>query len=660
MRKLLKFMLAAVLISTAAVSCSDDDPATDNTPEGSVEADYTSKPETAQGVTITAHTTAKGFEFTTAMGLDIPTYRLDVMPYIKFQNDFFEARKANKDLTEEQYIINHLFGVISAGNAGYAMNAPFEGSWFDSKFKQAEFISGIDYVILTCGALQEDGNGVGEVNKLVVPMYKPAVTGDPKVAINLRSDYRGVEYAYTMNEDCSGYYQMVMPIIDVDAFVKEFGAEKLRDIVCCFEQGPRTEDCLPTYIPFGVDVVPGWTVAAITVGVDKNGVLARTYTRQDISLQDEKKPAAEYTYSISLLSAFMVVTDWDVDPNRNGVTAAAYHRALPVSEYTYPNDHAAEVDLFNGGFMHNSVNGFKDVDYILKPNTEYVIISTAMNKSNKLTPLRRTYFKTKPLIMDQQEQSLAQIKAEFTSVEKTAVKINYTIPSGTTVYFENAVEMGYRVGGVDVTNPETPYKTIVDLLTKDEDFFTLKAPYTTTEPGALNALEPDKKYCYFLVAEDSLGRMGPLFRKEFTTKNNLGGPNPVATIKGKVVKQSDGSYRWDVDFGINDDVTELRYELYDGKTPEGATEEEKLAFLRDIIMGDSAMHGPNAAHLDMIVTEYTQRIAIAMPFGAKGVPGKVVYLQFEPSMIVSSMLSVNPLRMNAPAQPSILKTNHTR
>ncbi|MEG1611243.1 MAG: hypothetical protein RR318_01320 [Alistipes sp.] len=658
MKKLLKFMLAAVLVSTAAISCSDDDPVTDNTNPGEgvnppVEQVLESKAKTALGVSITAKTSAEGFTFTTEMGIDAPTYRLDVMPYTLYLNQFFEARKTNKNMTEEEFLTTLLFA--TGGSAGYIMNAPFDGDWFKSKFKQAAYVPGIDYIILTAGALMADGTQVGEFNTLIVPMHKPEIVGDPKVDVLLKSGYTGVEFAFTMNKDCSGFYQLILPTDHVDEFFTEFGDKAdamLREMICCYMKEPMREDWPLDFRDFGLKVQPGHRVTSLAIGLDINGNLAKTYSRKDVALKVEALPAAEYTCTIKNVSAISVITEWDTDPNSNGVTRAAYHRVLQEAMFSDPDDEKWLFELADGGYGHNKLSPRLDVEWDLQPETDYVLISTARNWATNFTPLQVQHFTTKKLVTDKPAESKAQITCELIKPSKTSITVKYNIPDGTTCYFERVVEKGYidEDSGVSITDDNLTDAQILDVMLTSTSFSN-SAAYTADDNWAWTGLEPAREYYYFLVGEDMNGYMGPLTRKKFETKNNIGGPNPKVEITGAVSKQSDGTYIWDVTFTINDDVTKQLTAVIEDTTPDGTKPEDMVNTWIDKLVGPvgeqgAGMPSVNTTWAHPAVTKYSREVALSLPYGADDVQGSLAYLVFKPEMIVSSMLSVRPLQMD--------------
>ncbi|MEG0499078.1 MAG: hypothetical protein RR522_04305, partial [Alistipes sp.] len=271
-------------------------------------------------------------------------------------------------------------------------------------------------------------------------------------------------------------------------------------------------------------------------------------------------------------------------------------------------------------------------------------------KATQFTPLRFQKFTTKSLVIDQPEKSLAQIKCELIKPSKTSITVKYDIPDGTTCYFERVVEKGYidEDSGICVTDKDVTDAKLIELLMGS---LGNSAAYTANFNWAWTGLEPSKEYYYFLVAEDKNGFMGPLIRKTFTTKDNQGGPNPVSTITGLVEKQTDGTYVWNVTYTINDDVTNQLVAVIPDETPDGKTPEDMINTWTDKMVGVGGEQGVgmpsvNTTWAHPVITKYSREVALALPYGADNVQGKLAYLVFKPEMIVSNMLSVRPLHAN--------------
>lgn len=637
MKNFLKFMLVAVVVSIATISCKDDP--TSVTPGGGpYPYPLESFPKTSEGVTIKiADVTESDFTIITEMGLNTPAYRFDVMPLARFKNFLMEARKKKPELTEEEYIINTLFA--SDGSGGYILNEPLDMSWSESKFKQAAVIHGVDYIVLTCGALKDDGNVVGEVNTIKVSLTEKQLVGNPVATAKIESDFRAFEISYTMNEDCYGFYQLAPPAEDAAEAKKFFTPEEMRDLICCFDQAPASEDWSVT-LDWGLNAQAGVAITAFAVGLDENGTLSKTFTESTAALQPVPDvPEAKYEVKLVNASATTVTTTWDVDMK---VSSAAFHRTESASMWASiranMSDKDLAIQLYLEGYGHNSPTTQIDLEPGLSPNTEHIQISTAKNKAISLLDIRELKFKTLPLVLDKPEESLAQVQVSAMSQTKTSVRVKYTVPEGTVMYYERILEKGYEdENGIDITDPINIDKVRDFLRGPDGNHSTAQAPLEWTWAG----LEPGKTYYHYIMGEDKNGYMGPLFVAEYNTALNPGGPNPTATLEQQTIKQPDGSYVWRVKAVTNEDTCRSLFAILDDPTDPDAPMADRVNEWTDYVLAYGLTSlGDNSASKP--VSQYSKVVAVAVPFGkvdGNEIQGAVKYLLFDPATMVSSLLA---------------------
>lgn len=657
MKKFFRFLLAAAFLSPAAISCSDDPdpgPTQIETPK-----EVQTVTESPEGVSLFAtDITAYDFNIRTQLGEEVKSYRFDVVSLARYYNDYMEALKKNPQMTEEQFIEYRL--VRDDGTGGYNFQVPIDMMWGESVYKQAAITPTLDYVVLAVGCIDEKGNVSGDATKLVVPLAKQELVGDPRAEIGLQSDFRAFKLTYTMNADCSAFYQLAPPsdhVTEAETFFAKLAEQDpsldankmMRDLICAFEKDPSDESW-ETTLDFGYKATPDVEITAMTVALDINGTPNTAWEKKTEKLKEPQNlEPAKYKAEVGEKSATTVYVSFDVDYD---VTSAVFFRFYRKEDWVKEvnsksqQDIAIDMAVQAYGLNHKNKQYWQEVG--LAPDTDYVFVSTARNKEiNLLEPLPLE-FHTKPFIENETDLSKAQVTVEARSYQKTSVTVDYNVPEETACFWERILEQGAKdQKGVDLTDPNNRDKALEFILGVGGNLNDAQTVRTWTWTG----LEPDKTYYHFIVGEDMDGRLGNMYVAEYHTAQNIGGPDPKVEITGKVEKYADGSYKWVVQYTINQDVTKLRYCItdmtFDG---ENMTEEEKISAWTDNVVGDNGMTSVNSTQLDKVVTKYSQAVALAFPYGKDNCLGKLTYLLFDPATIQSSMLhQVRPFRVAAPA-----------
>lgn len=663
MKKFFRFLLAAAVLSSAAISCSDDPapepgpgPNTGGTPE-----EVQTLAKTPDGISLFAsEITSTDFNIRTEMGEGALTYRFDIVSRGRFYNDYMEALKTKPDMTEDEYVIYRL--VRDDGTGGYGFKIPIDVQWGESIYKQAAIIPTFDYVVMAVGCLDEKGAVPSEVTTLKFRLQPRDLVGDPRAAIELKSDYRAFSATYTRNADCAAYYQLVPPKEHVDeavAFFEKMAVEDpsldpellMRDVICGFSMAPITENVtIPT--DFGFQATSDIKVTAMTVGLDENGTPNTKWETATIGLKElQNLEKAKYTFKFGNISATTAYTDitgeWDK-------TRWVCYRFFTLDEWEKA-DHSEiamknlAIEIAMNGFHQGEKSEELNQMWGLTPNTDYVVAVTAQNKEIDLLPIETFKFRTLPLIKDQPDMSKAQVKASAIDIGKSSIRVKYDIPEGTVCWWERILEKGAMdASGLDLTDPANRERVKEFILNVNEggNDNQANAPREWTYTG----FTPDMDYYHFLIGEDENGYLGHMYVAEYRTASNEGGPDPKVTLSGEVVKRSDGAYLWTVRCTVNDDVTKLRYCIHD-KTyaDENMTQEEKIDAWTDAVLGEQGMKTINSTRVDMVVTKYTQAVALAFPYGKNDCLGELAYLLFDPATIQSSMLKqVRPFRLAVP------------
>lgn len=677
MKKFFRFLMAAAVLSSASVSCSNDDPEDGPIPpEEAVQTEAISP----EGVSLYASDiTDSDFVIRTAMGEKAVAYIFDVAPVAKVYNDWVDYNSqqiANGSAPVENfddYIVKRL--QAKNGTGGYTFRAELDLQWGESAYKQHQLIHTIDYMVMCLGL--SEGDVEGELTVLRVPLHKTECIGNPMANISLISDYRQFEYTFTKNEEATAFYQLstqTTMVEEIENWVAE-NKEKydlpntfMRDLICCYVQSPHMED-FDYKLDFGDNAVAGFSITVLTVGLDENLTPNTEYLSKKAEIQPKKglKKAKINEIKFTNIAATFMEFEYDVDweVTKSFFCNAVDETGKSVAMGYYPGATWKQT-LLAGGYGQNKANATVEPRYNfinLEPDHEYTLYIVAKNwedtadfyygdelyDGDKVVEIP---FKTKPMVLDRPEDSKSVINVTCSNEQRQSFRIDYEWNDDTVCIYETVLWDKADPGTSGLI--EDPY----DYEAAKKKLFEVGRPHATTSiysdrSTTWTGYEPGNTYHYYIIAEDKDGVFGKMIHLECSTKPVNGGPNPVATVTGKIETQKDGvTKKWVVTFESNEDTTHMRYmigtQTFDG---EGLTEEEKIDKWTDILLGEQGMQTTSLkTSRDLIVTRYSQHVALCIPYGLtednQHCEGELAYLLFDPATLQSNVVAtVRPFQV---------------
>lgn len=545
--------------------------------------------------------------FNLVPGSAIKSYRVDVYPKAMLYNLLLnEGCVDGTPAMCEDKIIQLLQNSSSSGSTVF--NSTFddfsekEFDWANSEYSGATVVPDCEYYVLVLGCYDPDGVNPASLSIASVTTMKKELVGDPQIAIEAETGYRAFIVRYHPNEDCKFFYHWIWSTKEMSEYIDLFGERMMRDF--CRTAVSQAYDAtleenlyVKRTFDTAVDVIRENT--AIAVAVDANGTPSSEIMRYDFSLMEI--PEGDFTpvariKAGSRISATLAYLDIEMEKNCMSCFYRIYTaenaelvKGLSADEkYAEAYSIASEGwGVANNNFSFNSDLGtltgsaFKtsNSQVELLPDTEYVVLYVAKNNFGELSELCFSEpFKTKPLVRDNPDACIADVKLELTDISRWGFTYNFTYDFETTACYRFQI-----VWPFDEDDPTTdedddyirPPHYINDANDREKwmTFF-----YDTFQDGPaglvpiVNMWEAERSnydgysmygydsgitYVIAYCAEDINGVVGPVKFASATTTAPNPGPNP--TIEIQDLKYDAQSGEITCRFVANEDTKMIKY-----------------------------------------------------------------------------------------------------
>lgn len=545
--------------------------------------------------------------FNLVPGSAIKSYRVDVYPKAMLYNLLLnEGCVDGTTAMCEDKIIQLLQNSSSSGSTVF--NSTFddfsekEFDWANSEYSGATVVPDCEYYVLVLGCYDPDGVNPASLSIASVTTMKKELVGDPQIAIEAETGYRAFIVRYHPNEDCKFFYHWIWSTKEMSEYIDLFGDRMMRDF--CRTAVSQAYDAtleenlyVKRTFDTAVDVIRENT--AIAVAVDANGTPSSEIMRYDFSLMEI--PEGDFTpvariKAGSRISATLAYLDIEMEKNCMSCFYRIYTaenaelvKGLSADEkYAEAYSIASEGwGVANNNFSFNSDLGtltgsaFKTTNsqVELLPDTEYVVLYVAKNNFGELSELCFSEpFRTKPLVRDNPDACIADVKLELTDISRWGFTYNFTYDFETTACYRFQI-----VWPFDEDDPTTdedddyirPPHYINDANDREKwmTFF-----YDTFQDGPaglvpiVNMWEAERSnydgysmygydsgitYVIAYCAEDINGVVGPVKFASATTTAPNPGPNP--TIEIQDLKYDAQSGEITCRFVANEDTKMIKY-----------------------------------------------------------------------------------------------------
>lgn len=550
-------------------------------------------------------------KFVCRPGANVASYVIDIWPLAYLYNTLLDSGAIDKNSRElESRILDILF---TPGSGGYSIDnsilgedySEYEYDWANTSYAQYNFVPDAQYVI-GIAACYEKNSALSNVTALTLVYVETddvSTTADPALTLNVKTGFTAYLAEIIPNSDCNGYYYIDTQADMVDDFVNVLGHRALRDLMRHWwypnlPKGVQTEQDRVVRHTF-TNPNPDVTHTIVALAVDKDGKPADNYVRQDFNLKPVDEDVAEAEISVTIDPATIGASYVEYDVTLEANTPTAYHLVIPKAEADALIEAGEEAmaakaqELKAGAYGINNYNfkysdnfgiaesksySERQVNFLLKPDTEYVVAYCGLNYAYRLSSIRFSDpFTTLPRDFSRPQDCKADLELTFTDVDIASVKFNFRYnPEYTASYRFMCIEFHNEDGtGLEYAVPadDAPREEWIEL------FYERASVDQSPEYFGMNIWERDpsgydwyvlpdlpigKKTRYAYMAEDIYGVVSDVMFADFTTLTPQGGPDPTMELK-PVYNTETGL--WTITYTAVKDVVKFTYALIDQEDP---------------------------------------------------------------------------------------------
>lgn len=648
----LLFLLGLILvISPMVLSCSDKDEQQIVDPVDPEDPDPPLPPnptpikwvenevdggERGVGIKVTS-TTEHNFVFECTPGSKIQSYRMDVYPLCRMYNYLLESVGVGVEATEEEVeelIMEAIYNSEGAGAYTFSRatlgdsypNAEFD--WANSKYSQSEIVPGSEYLIITVGCNDEDGQTPADMKICYLKTPVQNAIGSPRVDIDITASYQAAAIQYIPNADSKYFYQFCADSEPIDAFINTYGKSMyidfMRHSTQQAEEAQVAQEELYYVVDFGYTADPKRMITATSIGLDENKTPGE-YVRQDFHLKeinpDVESP--ECSLEITKAGASMVnmnvgmenncvamfyriftASDWAPYENADEATMTALAQALDQEGWGVKNTNYAQKGSFTG----------TQFQYDLAPNSSYVVAYVGRNECFQLSEVKHASFSTKARVKDTPDASEAVIDITISDPGRTSLKLNYT-------YDQAAVFYHQYIMTPDLLEEGNKEELINYLLSEDSNVWPANAK-GGVESFTWTGLEPATEYIFAYMAEDWNGVLTDVKIVKATTEAIVAGPNPTMELRAYMSEMNN----FTVQFSIVKDVAKVYHAIIeDAYSASGDyTYQECMSVWKEFCL-DNGLTTVNSTTQSYDKTSEAKRlVAICVPIGADSDGNEVI------------------------------------
>lgn len=560
-------------------------------------ADYAEGGMDGVTIEITSKET-RNFCFEVRPGANIQSYRMDVYPLCRLYNSIYEsARQSGMDLTKplsddiiETMIRGYIFDNAGAGAFTFSidnledyMNHEFD--WMNSGYAQAKVVPDCEYIIAAVGCFDTEGSDQGDMTLCYVRTPYNALVGQPAVGIEVITTYDAMQVTYVPNNDCKYFYQWVSNAEDLQPYIDIYGDKLYADFMRNAVYQPTSHTDVENhtyYINFGLTASAEVPIMATAIGLDQNYTPAAEFQSEEFCLKARPETSGPAESTITVDEDHLGASLFWMDVELGANCSAAVMKVLPKREAdavmtgddASKESYAQYIYQDGWGFSNQNYKYNRETEELLgsaysmsevwsgcNPDTEYVIVWTAMNQYRELAPLQFTEpFKTLPIVMDDPASSEENVVLNLThtGVQRVNIEFVYDFEKSANIHFQY-IE-GFETYGASVPTTESSREELLAFLYQSGDIQGAMTNHWWTVPGGVerwtDILNPNTTYTIAYVAEDWNGVLGEVKFATTTTDPLQGGENPQATITGGFTMTDNVPY---FQFDMGQDAMQLYY-----------------------------------------------------------------------------------------------------
>lgn len=594
MKKTLYLFAAAALAATMMVSCEEKPeeqippvveqptgPEAIYRPDVITPVDYVADLAEGgmDGVTIKITDKAtNNFKFEVRPGANVQSYRLDVYPLCRLYNSLYEnLRQGGADMTKqaskatvESMIRGFIFDSSGAGAYTFSSNnmedyLNHEFDWMNTPYSQAKVVPDCEYVIAAVGCFDTEGTDQGDLTLCYVRTPFKDLIGKPEVGMEIITTFDAMQVTYLPNDDCKYFYQWVSNESDLQPYIDAYGDKMYIDFMRNAVYDPTSREDLEAhtyYINFGVNASSEVPLMATAIGLDKNYTPAPEFQSEVFSLKARPEQTTDAVSKIEIDRAHIGSSVFWLNVELGANCSAAVMKVLSRSEAENIMAYTDEAKAEYANFLYQDGWGFGNSNYLYnretdellgsgieysepwvscEPDTEYIIVWTAMNQYRELAPLQFTdVVKTKPVELNNPSASKenAVLNLTHTGVQQVHIEFTYDFEKTAKIHFQYIEGFGGGEG-VNVPTQESSREELLSFLYADGDIEmgAYSANHWWTEPAGVDRwtdiLDPNTTYTVAYVAEDWDGVLGEVRFASTKTEALQGGDNPQASLTGQ-------------------------------------------------------------------------------------------------------------------------------
>ena len=477
--------------------------------------------------------------------------------------------------------------------------------------------------------------------------------GDPKVYIETQAGYKSAYAKFSPNPDTYYYYQFCNPSDEIDEFIENYGEDTYIDLIRSWFKDPM--DAKDEELEHSA----GWTFSnpdptmmftASTVALDMNKTRG-TYTREEFHLNEipsDAVPADKYTIGNFKTSARKV----EFDATADITCSVMFYQCIVKSNWDAMKDDpqslaALKQSLIDGGWAIDNRDSYNDdiqtnvirkYDYLLIPDTEYVVVSVARNRFLQHTdPVASEPFRTKKLVYDNPELSKSKVGIKLSDATRTSFLANYEYNDETALYYHQLVldktKIDDFISGKDkssLTNWLAMIGTDTSNSANQINVWTPDSADDENDRWNWAGMDPGQKYYYAIVGEDWDGVMSEVMIDSIMTQSVQAGPNPLMKIQSLITDNNE----WFVNFAIVQDVSHHRYMILKDEylNDKDYSYEDCLEIWEDRLIGEEGFDFVNSGTIVTDIKKNERLVALCTPYGIDDIKGEMIFQVLDPTL----------------------------
>ena len=515
----------------------------------------------------------RNFVFNVIPGESVQSYRLDVYPLAHLYNSLYERMlsegKSSLGAREvDTYIRDLIFNASGSGGftfdpSSHSDYANKEFDWMNTSYKQVNVVPNAEYIIIVIACYDKEGTADGDMSLCYVKTTSEPLVGNPRVNVNVKTNYTAMEITYEPNNDCKYLYQWCSNEADLVPYINTYG-EKLyidfmRHTVVGDPISANDTDAAHFYIDFGQDANAKVPLMATAIALDENYTPAKVMDFKVFTLK-EKPDAAPAVASIKVIEQRLGASYAWIELSTEANTPFMFYKFLTPEQAAHYQTKATAEELKNFAItLNNDGYGFKNERYsynpdtdtfgqaysaeevhYLTPNTEYVIAYVGRNRVQELGEVKFTpVFKTKPLVTNNPSacKSTGELTLEASGRTAVTIKVKYDIANHAGIRFQYIEPLIDNSVQPDASASRETYLSFLGFGMAGDSEGLVSNNWAADKGGidtfTLPGFAPGTKIKYAYMCEDWDGVVGELKFAEVTLPGVAAGDDVVATITGK-------------------------------------------------------------------------------------------------------------------------------